>query len=235
MSSKLKQVIMVTMNPMRWLVTYGCKLGLEVMCRIHKENWDSIPSQGPLITYANHTGMVEAPLIFTQLMPRPATALAKIETWDNWFLGWVFTLWEIIPIRRGEADMEALRAALDALKQGKFLGISPEGTRNRTGQLLRAHGGAALLALKSGSPLLPIAHWGGEDFLKNLKRFKRTDFYIRVGKPFVLDAGGERVTNEIRQQMTDEMMYQLAKLLPEYYRGEYADLEKATEKYIRWL
>ncbi len=83
--------------------------------------------------------------------------------------------------------------------------------------------------------MLPIAHWGGENFLKNLKRLKRTDFYIRVGKPFVLDAGGERVTKEIRQQMADEMMYQLAKLLPEYYRGEYADLEKATEKYIRWL
>ncbi len=223
------------MNPLRWFVTFACKRGLEVMCRIHKENWDSIPAGGPLITYANHTGMVEAPLIFTQLMPRPATALAKIETWDNWFLGWVFTLWEIIPIRRGEADMEALRAALEALKQGKFLGMSPEGTRNRTGRLLRAHGGAALLALKSGSPLLPIAHWGGENFLVNLKRLKRTDFYIRVGKPFVLEAGGERVTKEIRQQMADEMMYQLAKLLPEYYRGEYADLEKATEKYIRFL
>jgi 1-acyl-sn-glycerol-3-phosphate acyltransferase len=222
------------MNPLRWFITYGCKLGLEIMCRIRKENWDSIPRKGPLITYANHTGMVEAPLIYTQLMPRPATALAKIETWDNWFLGWVFTLWEIIPIRRGEADMDALRAALDALKQGKFLGMSPEGTRNRTGQLLRAHGGVALLALKSGAPLLPIAHWGGENFLANMKRLKRTDFYIRVGKPFVLDAGGERVTKEIRQQMADEMMYQLAKLLPEYYRGEYSDLENATEKYIRF-
>ncbi len=99
------------MKAIRWLVTYICKLGLEMMCRIHKENWEVIPATGPLITYANHTGSVEAPLIFTQLMPRQATALAKIETWDNWFLGWVFTLWEIIPIRRGEADMEALRAA----------------------------------------------------------------------------------------------------------------------------
>ncbi|PWH11734.1 MAG: 1-acyl-sn-glycerol-3-phosphate acyltransferase, partial [Anaerolineae bacterium] len=186
---------------LRWLTAYATKFGLEVLCRIHKENWERLPFQGPLIAYANHTGMVEAPLIYTQLMPRRATALAKIETWDNWFLGWIFTLWEIIPIRRGEADMEALRAALEALSQGMILGISPEGTRNRTGQLLRAHGGAALLALKSGAPLLPIAHWGGENFLANLKRFRRTDFYIRVGKPFVLDAGGERVTKEVRQQM----------------------------------
>ncbi len=220
---------------LRWLTAWATRFGLEVMCRIRKQNWDSIPAAGPLIAYANHTGMVEAPLIYTQLMPRRATALAKIETWDNWFLGWIFTLWGIIPIRRGEADMDALRAALQALERGMILGISPEGTRNKTGQLLRAHGGIALLALKSGSPLLPIAHWGGENFLSNLKRFKRTDFYLRVGKPFMLNAGGERVTKEIRQQMADEMMYQLAQLLPEYYRGEYSDLENATEKYIRWL
>jgi 1-acyl-sn-glycerol-3-phosphate acyltransferase len=223
------------MNLTYWFITYGCKFGLEVMCRIQKENWDSIPARGPLIAFANHTGAVEAPIVYTQLVPRPATALAKIETWNNKFLGWVFTLWGIIPIRRGEADMEALRASLEALKDGKILGISPEGTRNRTGQLIRAHGGIAMLALKSGAPLLPIAHWGGENFLKNLKQLKRTDFHLRVGKPFTLEAGGERVTKEIRQQMADEMMYQVAKLLPEYYRGEYADLENATEKYIRWM
>jgi len=218
-----------------WFITSACKLGLEVMCRIKKENWDSIPATGPLIAYANHTGMVEAPIVYTQMQPRPVTALAKIETWNNWFLGWIFTLWGIIPIRRGEADMEALRASLEALKEGKILGISPEGTRNRTGQLIRAHGGIVMLALKSGAPLLPVAHWGGENYLKNLKQLKRTDFNLRVGKSFYLEPGGERVTKEIRQQMADEMMYQLAKLLPEYYRGEYADLENATEKYIRWI
>lgn len=220
---------------MRWIVTYGCKLGLEVMCRIRKENWESIPQDGPLIAFANHTGMVEAPIIYTQLMPRKkVTALAKTETWKNRFLGWVFTLWEIIPIRRGEADIEALRKTLDRLEQGYILGMSPEGTRNRTGQLLRAHGGVSLLALKSKAPLVPVAHWGGEDFTANLKKFKRTDFNIRVGKPFWLDDHGERVTKEIRQQMADEMMYQLAKLLPEHYRGEYSDLGNATQKYLRF-
>ncbi len=92
--------------------------------------------------------------------------------------------------------MEALRAALDALERKTILGIAPEGTRNKTGQLLRAHGGIALLALKSGAPLLPIAHWGGEHFRANLKRLRRTDFFIRVGRPFVLETGGARVTRK---------------------------------------
>jgi 1-acyl-sn-glycerol-3-phosphate acyltransferase len=224
------------MNIARWIVTYGCKLGLEVMCRIRKENWENIPHEGPLLAYANHTGMVEAPVMYTQLQPRPkTTALAKVETWDNWFLNWVFNLWEIIPIRRGEADMDALRKSLEMLEKGYILGISPEGTRSKSGKLLRAHGGVAMLALKSGAPLIPVAHWGGENFGANVKKFKRTDFNIRVGRQFYLDDHGQRVSKEIRQQMADEMMYQLAKLLPEYYRGEYSDIENATEKYLRFV
>jgi 1-acyl-sn-glycerol-3-phosphate acyltransferase len=223
------------MKPMKWIVTYLCKFGLEVICRIDARELKKVPLTGPLITYTNHTGMVEAPILYTQLQPREKlTALAKIETWDSWFLNWVFTLWGIIPIHRGEADMVAMRKALDVLEDGYVLGISPEGTRSREGKLLRAHGGIAMLALHSGAPLQPVAHWGGEHFGSNVKHFKRTHFDIRVGPIFYLDARGERVSKDIRQQMSDEMMYQLAKLLPAENRGEYADLDNATEKYLRF-
>jgi len=68
--------------------------------------------------------------------------------------------------------------------------------------------------------------------MKNLKRFKRTDFHIRVGEPFKVETQGVKVTSEIRQQIVDEMMYEIAKLLPEEYRGAYADLSKATGKFL---
>lgn len=223
------------MNLLKWIVTYGCKLGLDVLCRIDAKELKKVPQTGPLILFTNHTGMVEAPIMYTQLQPRKkVTAIAKVETWNNWFLNWVFTLWEIIPIHRGEADMVAMRKAFDVLEKGYILGISPEGTRSREGKLLRAHGGIAMLALHSGAPLQPMVHWGGENFGNNVKQFKRTSFNIRVGPIFSLDAHGERVTKEIRQKMADEMMYQLAKLLPEEYRGEYTDLENATEKFLRF-
>ena len=224
------------MNLMQWIVTYGCKLGLEVMCRIDAKELQKVPQTGPLIAFTNHTGMVEAPLLYTQFVPRKKlTAIAKIETWDNWFLNWVFTLWNIIPIRRGEADMAAMHKSLDMLGKGYILGISPEGTRSREGKLLRARGGIAMLGLHSKAPLQAVAHWGGENFGRNVKKFKRTDFNVRVGPIFYLDAHGERVSKEVRQQMADEMMYQLAKLLPVEYRGEYSDLENATEKYLRFV
>ena len=224
------------MNLMKWIVTYGCKFGLDIMCHIDDHEIKKVPFEGPLIAYMNHTGMVEAPIMYCHLQPRKkVTALAKVETWNNWFLNWVFSLWEIIPIHRGEADMVAMHKALEVLEEGFILGISPEGTRSREGKLLRAHGGIAMLALHSGAPLQPVAHWGGENFGSNVKKFKRTDFNIRVGPVFHLDPRGEKVSKVVRQQMADEMMYLLARLLPEEYRGEYSDLENATTKYLRFI
>lgn len=223
------------MNIIKWIVTNGCKFGLRVLCRVHSEEMKKIQPSGPLILYSNHTGSIEAPIFYGELAPRPVTGLAKVESWDNWLINRVFTIWNLIPIRRGESDMDAMRAALGALEQNNILGIAPEGTRNRTGGLLRAKPGIVMIATRSDAPLQAIAHWGGENFRDNLKRFKRTDFHIRVGPVFHLDARGARITKEIRQQMVDEMMYQLAKLLPPEYRGEYADLENATEEYLRFV
>jgi len=215
-----------------WVVTNAVKLGTSIMCRIDAPNLQDVPNSGPLILYSNHTGQIEIPLLYSHLQPRPTKGIAKVETWDGWFLRWVFTLWDAIPIHRGEADMSAMRLSFESLKNNEILVIAPEGTRNLTGKLIRAQPGIITLALRSGAPLLPMVHWGGEKLLSNLKRLKRTDFHIRVGKPFRLDPGNERPTKEVRQQMVDEMMYRLAAMLPEYYRGEYSDLENATSQYI---
>jgi len=86
--------------------------------------------------------------------------------------------------------------------------------------------GAVLLAVRSGVPILPVAHWGGEVYLKNLKRLKRTDFYMRVGKPFRLKVDGVKMRGETRQQIADEMMYRVAEMMPHEYRGAY---EKAPD------
>jgi 1-acyl-sn-glycerol-3-phosphate acyltransferase len=215
-----------------WFLTFLVRVYTRVTCRLDISDLQKFPLHGPLIAIANHTGQIEVPLIFAHLQPRKLTGWAKIETWDNKFLNWVFNIWGIIPVRRGEADMHALKAALRALENGFIFGVAPEGTRNYTGILGRALPGTVIVALHSGAPIIPIAHWGGEAFLKNLKRFKRTDFHIRIGEPFKINVEGVKVTGEVRQQIVDEMMYELAKYLPEEYRGEYADMSKATTRFI---
>lgn len=211
-----------------WLV----KMGTNILCRIDAPNLDKVPMRGPLIAYSNHTGQIEVAVMFGQLQPRPLTGWAKMEAWDNAFLNWLFNLWGLIPVRRGEGDPVALRKAVAALQKGYIFGIAPEGTRNVTGRLKRAHPGVVLLALHSGAPLLPVAHWGGEHFLTNLARLKRTDFHIRVGEPFYLAVEGGRLNRETRQQIVDEIMFRLAALLPSEYRGDY---EKVTENRITFL
>ena len=226
------------MKFMYWFTAFIINVYIRITCRLHVgKELDKIPMKGPLIVVSNHTGQIEVPVVFALLQPRKFTGWAKIETWDNWFLNWVFNLWGMIPIRRGEADTSALRKAEAALANGMIFGIAPEGTRNKTGRLLRAYPGAVLLAVRTGVPILPLAHWGGEVYLTNLKRLKRTDFHIRVGEPFKLELDGVKMTREVRQQIADEMMLRIAELMPLEYHGEYENVtlpEKPFTKVVEW-
>lgn len=215
-----------------WFITNALRIYFRLTLRLDAPDFERlVPQTGPLIVITNHTGQVEVPVFATLLQPRKITGWGKAEAFDNPFLRWVFGAWDIVPVHRGEADMTALKSALRALEEGRIFGVAPEGTRNYTGILRRGLPGAAILALKSGAPILPVVHWGGEAFMKNLKKFRRTDFHIRVGEPFYVRADG-RITGEMRQQMVDEMMYRIAALMPEEYRGEYADLGRATGEYL---
>ncbi len=214
------------------MVTAAVHGWTNLVCRVDDSEMERIPAEGPLIVVSNHINFLEAPVLYTRLRPRPTTGFAKIESWDKPLLAWLFNTWDIIPIQRGEADMKALRRGVSALKDDYFLAVAPEGTRSYDGRLGKARAGVVTLAQLSGAPLLPIAHYGGESFGDNISRMRRTDFHIRVGRPFRLDTRSTRANREIRQQMTDEVMYQLAALLPPKYRGEYADLSKATQTYL---
>ena len=216
------------------IVTATLKGLTGVLCRVNDAQLADVPEQGPLILVINHVNFLEAPVVFPRLHPRPLTGFAKAETWDNPSLRLLANLWRAIPLRRGEADVTALRQALAALEANHIVIVAPEGTRSGDGNLGRGHPGVAFLALRSGAPLLPMVYYGGERFWHNLPRLRRTDFHIVVGQPFHLHHRGSRAARRVRQQMADEIMYQVAALLPPAYRGAYSDLGAATETYLRF-
>jgi 1-acyl-sn-glycerol-3-phosphate acyltransferase len=189
-----------------------------------------IPAQGPLIVVCNHINFVEAPVLFAVTRPRPVAALAKVETWNNPIMALIFEVFNGIPIHRGEADMTALRACVAALKEGKILGVAPEGTRNKNGKMLIGKPGIAALGVMSNSPIMPAAFWGEENYWPNLKRLRRTTVHMRVGEPFRFKR--EAAGREARQPATDELMYRIARLLPPEYRGVYENLDLATTEYL---
>jgi 1-acyl-sn-glycerol-3-phosphate acyltransferase len=205
----------------------------SLLCRLEIAQLERIPERGPLLLVANHVNFLEIPVLYTRLGERPIVVFTKAETFDSLLMRTLFDLSRAIPVKRGEVDANALRRASEVLETGRLLAVAPEGTRSGDGRLQRGHPGVVMLALRAGAPLLPMAYYGGERFWHNLSHLKRTDFHVVVGNPFYLTAEG-RVTREMRQQMTDEIMYQIAALLPPDYRGHYSDLSAATETYLRF-
>jgi 1-acyl-sn-glycerol-3-phosphate acyltransferase len=217
------------------VVTPTIKRLTRILCRVDDAELARVPDRGPLIAVVNHVNFLDVPLLFTHLQPRPITGFAKAETWDNPALGGLVDLWGAIPLQRGEADMAAIRQALDLLESGHILVVAPEGTRSGHGRLQQGRPGVVLLALRSGAPVLPMAYYGAEHLWQNMARLRRTDYHIRVGWPFYLDAGGARVTRQVRQQMVDEIMVQIAALLPPAFRGHYADQMSTPHTYLRLM
>jgi 1-acyl-sn-glycerol-3-phosphate acyltransferase len=82
---------------------------------------------------------------------------------------------------------------------------------------------------------MPLVFYGGERVNENLKRLRRTDFHIAVGRPFYVHTAGMKVSHEVRQQIADEIMYQIAAILPPKYHGLYSDLALATETFLRFI
>ncbi|PKO14336.1 MAG: 1-acyl-sn-glycerol-3-phosphate acyltransferase [Chloroflexi bacterium HGW-Chloroflexi-10] len=204
----------------------------QTICRIDVEEFKKVPVNGPIIMVGNHINFLEAPVLLPHLDNPAVVGMAKSESWKNPLFNFLFNNWGVIPIDRGVVDREAFRLSEEALLQGKILAISPEGTRSKDGRLLQGKPGVVALALRSNAPMLPIAFYGYENFWNNLKHFRRTDFHLVVGKPFRLNMNGDTLSRDVRQAVTDEIMYKIAELLPEKYRGHYQFNDQVSYHYV---
>jgi 1-acyl-sn-glycerol-3-phosphate acyltransferase len=213
--------------PMR-LAAALARFVLSLLARVRVEGISYLPRTGPLIVVANHLSNADPPLVVGWLTPalgRPMHILAK----EALFVGPVGTLLRsqgVTPVRAGGSDMEALRAARGVLERGDVLCIFPEGTRSRTGRLQAAKPGVALLATRTGVPVLPVGISGTERFLPPNARFPRlrTPITLSVGRPFTLRADSGRPRRAALQAASDEIMRRIAALVAPAIRGEYEPL-----------
>ncbi len=217
------------------LINAPMKAILRTIMKIDDSELSKVPMKGPLILATNHINSLDAPVGFTHLHPRELSAFVKIETWNNPILGALFTAWRTIPIRRGEVDFDAFNKAQAYLKENKIIIVAPEGTRSKDGKLNKGFPGIVLLAIRSGVPILPVVFYGNEDFNHNIKSLRRTKMTIKVGELFKVKFDNVSLSREFRQEVTDEIMYQIAKLLPVNYRGVYEDMSKATVKHLDFI
>jgi len=209
------------------------RTALNIFCKIDKKDLEKTPLQGPAILISNHVSDLEGPLFYVNLRPRKTIAMAKTELFEKFFTRTILSTWKVIPVKRGAVDIQAMKSCFNVLEEGNFLCIAPEGTRSKTGKLLRGKPGTTFIATRKKVPIIPMTHWGITDLKKNIRKFKRTKITIKVGRSFYVEKKeGGKISSDDRQKMADEMMYQIAACLPEEYRGYYSDLSKATTNYL---
>lgn len=208
----------------RAIINTTIRILLRLLARVRAPGLDRVPVRGPLIIAMNHINFLEVPLIYLLLKPRRAIGLTKAETWDKPMLRVLANLWEAIPIRRSSADTAAFRRASAELCRGSIVIVAPEGTRSGDGRLRRANAGVVTLAARTGAPVLPVAHHGGEAVWSSLRRGRRTIVTVRFGRPVLVPPEAARRSE--RERYLSAIMGQIAAMLPPAYRGHYAH-EKA--------
>lgn len=201
-----------------WLVGPGTVEGLE-----------NVPRSGPVLIVANHCSNLDPPFLGWAVGHRTGRILhfmakEEMRTWP--VVGFLARNAGVFFVRRGEGDRGAQRVAFQLLEAGRLVGVFPEGTRSLDGRLNEGRAGAALLAMRTGVPVLPVGIAGTHRIFAGRSRWpRRTRVTIRVGVPFQLAVMADGLDRQALRQGTDQMMRAIAELLPAEQRGRWGDGE----------
>lgn len=154
----------------------------RIFFRLRAEGLQHLPARGPLILAANHSSYLDPPLLGAAT-PRRVHFMAKRELFDIPVLSQLISRFGAFPVKRGGLDRQAIRHALELLAQGSVIGLFPEGTRGKEDGLLPGQQGVAMLATRTGAPIVPVGLIGTRRLLSP-KRFPwLSRFVVRFGPP----------------------------------------------------
>jgi 1-acyl-sn-glycerol-3-phosphate acyltransferase len=218
-----------SITPLITALTTGGRIFGRAVSRIAIEGAiDEIPREGPLILAANHASNLDAVVLGSWLMPKLGRRihwLGKKELFDWPVVGWAAANGGVHPVDRGAADVEAFRLAKRILDEGHILFVFPEGTRSPDGRLQAAQDGVAVLAMRTGAPIVPLGIAGSNAVWPKGQKLPHPGGHVtvRVGQPFrpmeLLPAGTDRRTG--KGLVTTMIMERIAALLPPSQRGVY--------------
>jgi 1-acyl-sn-glycerol-3-phosphate acyltransferase len=203
---------------------------MKIITDIEVNGIEKLPP-GNVIIAANHLGRLDTAALMA-IIDREDIIMPVAEKYKNHPLyGAIGRAANAIWLNRFEADYSALRQILERMKQGGMLVIAPEGTRSKTEAMQEGKMGVAFLASKSGYPILPVGVTGTEDraVAENLKHFRRSKITATAGELFYVQIPPGRGREQALREATDEIMCRIAAVLPEKYRGVYADYPRVRE------
>jgi 1-acyl-sn-glycerol-3-phosphate acyltransferase len=224
-----------SITPLISTLTFGGRIFGRALSRISVEGAiDQIPSEGPVILAANHASNLDAIVIGSWLMPRLGRRihwLGKKELFAWPLVGWAAANGGVHPVDRGTADVEAFRLAQRILDEGNILFVFPEGTRSPDGGLQEGQDGVAVLAIRTGAPIVPIAISGSNRVWPKGQKLPHPGgrVTVRIGPPFrpaeLVPPGTNRRT--AKGLVTTMIMERIAALLPPAQRGAYGPIKPA--------
>ncbi|MBE6085083.1 MAG: 1-acyl-sn-glycerol-3-phosphate acyltransferase [Selenomonas ruminantium] len=172
---------------------------------------ENMPKDGAVILAANHMSNWDPPLVAT-FLHRPVSYMAKIELFKNPIFGRAITACHAFPVKRGAADRGAIKAAMQVLKEGRCLGLFPEGTRSRTGKLGKAEAGVGLIAAMSKAPIVPAAIIGTDKIFAGGEHFPKLK--VIYGEPMKFE--GDHKDKEALEAFSQSIMDKIAAMKAEY-------------------
>jgi 1-acyl-sn-glycerol-3-phosphate acyltransferase len=191
---------------------------------------EAIPRAGPVILAANHISFADE--IFTPLAARRQVAyFAKAEYFTTPGLkgramAWFFTSCGHVPVERADtrAAASVIDIGVDVLREGRALGIFPEGTRSPDGRLYKFRTGVARVALRSGAPVIPVGLIGTRDVQPpGERRWHRAPIAVHFGTPLHFgDRAGEERSARVLREVTDIVRVAVQKLCEQDYVDTYA-------------
>ena len=209
---------------MRLMYPMGKALGrfcFGVLGRLDVTGQESVPPFGPVILIANHLSNNDPPVLISSINRR-LNFIAKQELFGNPISKFVLREFGVHPFDRSGQSVHIIKMALRLLAQDKPVVLFPEGTRSPDHALQKGLPGAAYIAMKSQSTILPVGIVGTEKFSSRRMMFPFARIGVNIGQPFTLPSIEGRPSHEVLQSMADMMMSRIAILLPEKYRGVYA-------------
>ena len=216
---------------LRWIL----RAFLNLIADVKVFGLENIPSSGAFVIATNHIGMLDAAMLYYAL-DRLDVFIPVAEKWEqNPFLNWVGKYANFVFIDRFNPDLKALRKIIGLMGQGNILVIAPEGTRSRAGGMAEGKPGVSYLAAKLNRSIVPVGLSGTEDkaIMDNLKHLRRSHIVAYAGEPFSLPPLPVKNRDTALKQFTDEIMCHIAALLPENYRGVYADHPRLKELLVQ--